>query len=301
MVSFSSIKCFAAFLIPLFLFAFMVMKPNKNLKKLVVNDLSSEVFPNLVFSGQALTRESADVAGDALDVAFEKERRTQFGEELFAYDHFFFRRREGIVLESGALDGTLISTTIALCRVLGWAAVHVEPGPVAFSKLSAGRPEALNVHAALCNTTGVLHFAESSQSPEASGIWEFMSAAHKDVWFPGLSDISHLPTISCWPLAQLLRKFGICHIDFWILDVEGSELDVLKSVDWTSIQIDVLCIEADGTNLMKEAAVQELLISKGYNYYGHVDINDWFARADFLPRVRPGKTLTPIRAFRRLP
>ena len=47
------------------------------------------------------------------------------------------------------------------------------------------------------------------------------------------------------------------------LDVEGAELIVLNSMDW-SIQVHVWMIELDGTNPAKDDAVRGLLRSHGY-------------------------------------
>ena len=42
------------------------------------------------------------------------------GEDLFAYDNFFFKMRGGVFLEMGALDGFTFSNTLLFERYLGW-------------------------------------------------------------------------------------------------------------------------------------------------------------------------------------
>ncbi len=42
------------------------------------------------------------------------------GEDLFAYDNFFFKMRGGVFLELGALDGFTFSNTLLFERYLGW-------------------------------------------------------------------------------------------------------------------------------------------------------------------------------------
>ena len=41
-------------------------------------------------------------------------------------------------------------------------------------------------------------------------------------------DVEKLPIIHCIPLKRILNMLGVKTIDIWILDVEGSELEVLK-------------------------------------------------------------------------
>ena len=48
------------------------------------------------------------------------QRRWLAGEDLFAYDNFFFKMRGGVFLEMGALDGFTFSNTLLFERYLGW-------------------------------------------------------------------------------------------------------------------------------------------------------------------------------------
>ena len=40
-----------------------------------------------------------------------------------------------------------------------------------------------------------------------------------------------------------MAAIGVRHIDFMVLDVEGSELPVLETIDFTQLSIDVFSIE----------------------------------------------------------
>lgn len=86
------------------------------------------------------------------------------------------------------------------------------------------------------------------------GIIEFMQEQHVRNLFPRLVElglvefsggrVSRLPNpaalsaypciqaVACEPPAGLLRAAGIFHIDFWSLDVEGAEADVLAGFDF---------------------------------------------------------------------
>lgn len=68
----------------------------------------------------------------------------------------------------------------------------------------------------------------------------------------------------CLPLYDVLGPLGIQHINFYVLDVEGGELAVLKSLDFSLLSFDVIVVEADGTNVTKDEAVRQLLTGAGY-------------------------------------
>ena len=73
--------------------------------------------------------------------------------------------------------------------------------------------------------------------------------------------------IHCGPLSYYLDQLGITHIDFWSLDVEGSELNVLKTVDFDKVHIDVIMAESENRLKDKQklgAEVRAYLQQKDY-------------------------------------
>lgn len=92
------------------------------------------------------------------------------------------------------------------------------------------------------------------------GILEFMGTPFLTKFFPKLSramtppgNISSLNiamhpevmVVDCVSLAQVLSKAHVSHVNYFVLDVEGGELEVLKSIHWHHVIFDVLCIETD--------------------------------------------------------
>jgi len=49
--------------------------------------------------------------------------------------------------------------------------------------------------------------------------------------------------IQCFSLNTIMAAVGVRHIDFMVLDVEGAELSVLNTIDWSTLTIDVWSIE----------------------------------------------------------
>lgn len=73
---------------------------------------------------------------------------SQDDEDWFAWFNYFYGMSGLTVLESGALDGHLFSTSDGLTRSLGWRAIHLEPGLSNFRGLVKNRPESANFHVA---------------------------------------------------------------------------------------------------------------------------------------------------------
>ena len=94
----------------------------------------------------------------------------------------------------------------------------------------------------------------------------------------------------CRPLSALLALFGIAHIDLWVLDMEGAELEALKTFDFSAVRVDVIVVELDGGDEAKDQAVRAHLLAAGFELqFMHHVRNDWFVRAGFVPVKEEGE------------
>lgn len=233
-------------------------------------------------------------------------------------------RRDGTFLELGAYSGVKFSNMYVLEELLGWRGVNIEAGQDMYEQLVRNRPGQVNVKAVVCNQSAPLHFLERRDTLTGigglvNGIVEFMAPTFLERWHPvvnrtddgvgsttsGKEDLESLvldinsdssgnliPSdareVYCASLTEiLLDTLGMSHINFWVLDVEGGELQVLYTVDFTKVSFDVIAVEADGENPEKDSAVIDLLQSKGYNLRGGVGRSNWFVRQGFVATVSP--------------
>ena len=110
-----------------------------------------------------------------------------------------------------------------------------------------------------------------------------MPASFRAHWHPEFNvDIE--PLVPCLPLVDLFDALGVQRVNFFSLDVEGAELAVLRTVDFGRVEFDVICVESDGNNREKDAAVVSLLEGVGYRRAPEVFAplhNDWFVSERF--------------------
>jgi 6-pyruvoyl-tetrahydropterin synthase len=71
-------------------------------------------------------------------------------------------------------------------------------------------------------------------------------------------------------LQQILDKYKVSQIDLCSIDVEGSELEVLKSIDFSSVKIKVIMVE----NNYKDSSVKEFLKRYNYKLVNRIEIDD---------------------------
>jgi FkbM family methyltransferase len=211
-----------------------------------------------------------------------------YKEDQEAYLRYFYGRTGGSFLELGALDGMSWSITRGF-EAAGWHGLLIEANPPSYDKLYSSRGStAVSVHAAVCSKAQVVHYTNDGDAC-CRGIAEFMSEAFLRMWHPQLTDLTDLsryPSVACVPLSYILSEVDVQHVNLFVLDVEGAELSVLESVDWSSTVFDVIVVEADGNAPTKDQAVIDMLVGLGYVYEEHRHPNDWFLHRDFKPSSR---------------
>ena len=175
-------------------------------------------------------------------------------EDLTIFKTFFndpkFWNSDRFYVEIGGHNGVLESNTRLFDVCLGWNGLLVEPIPQSYHRMVKLRPTAHHLNMApSCKTPSVARF---KNHPFTNAVANEEGAAME---------------IHCGPLSHPLRQLGIRKIDYWSLDVEGSELDVLKTVDWDDVQIDIIMAESENRLAHKQQLAQEVrnfLQGKGY-------------------------------------
>ena len=181
---------------------------------------------------------------------------SQSREDVALYERFYKHQVKcnGTIVEMGALDGQLYSISKIFEDHLEWTSILIEANPNNFQKLLKNRPRSKNHNTAICKQ----RYIEFIGSDAVGGIVNYMSETHKKGWIKGHEKKLQVP---CSRLDYILK--GVRHIDIFILDVEGGELEALQTMNW-NIEVDYWVIELDNTNSEKDRAVSDLLMSQGY-------------------------------------
>lgn len=183
--------------------------------------------------------------------------QSQSNEDKALYEkiyRFNVPRHGGVILEMGALDGETYSISKFFERYLGWESLLIEANPNNYNALVKNRPNAKNVHTAICEGTSITFVGNGA----VGGVKDFMKDGHAERW---INPEDKGVTVPCTTFGRVFRDNGITGIDVFILDIEGGELDALKTMDW-SVPVSVFVIELNGGP--KDVELRELLLSHGY-------------------------------------
>lgn len=194
---------------------------------------------------------------------------SQQGEDLFVFTNFINQKRDdGRYLELGALDGVTYSNTKFFHDHLGFKGVLIEPLPSAYKNLSTNRYADNTYNVAISSSNEPVSFVGTWAT---AGMTSVMSDSFKDAHHPNGEEYQ----VNSRPLGELLTEAGVTYLDFFCLDVEGGELEVLKTMDWT-IPVYVMCIELDGHNEEKDEACREVLRNNGFIFEQRMCINEFW-------------------------
>ena len=200
--------------------------------------------------------------------SWQELSHAQNGEDLWLYNHWFYGMKRGVILESGALDGIMFSTSYLFEHLANWTSVHVEADLVNYSNLIQNRENAININCALCSESRLLHYTNENDNPAVRGFVELMPTALLEYWHPKVSSgevkIEDLPAVQCVTVKSLLKELHINYIDIWILDVEGAEESVLRGTDFNKVRINAIVMECDQNDVPKNKRKTDIIESHGF-------------------------------------
>lgn len=195
----------------------------------------------------------------------------QAGEDQIVYERYFQSRRNGIFLELGALDGVTYSNTKFFEDTMGWSGILIEPIPENYEACRRSRPRSLVYNCIVSSNPDPM---EIYVNGAVSSVKAHTTEHHYNGWHRPQNAQTIL--VPCRRLDDILHGAGIQHIDFWSLDVEGAEYEVLKTMDW-DISVNVLCLEMSNPEIAD--ASHDLLRQAGFRSDGPCAHNELWVRS----------------------
>lgn len=230
------------------------------------------------------------------NIFFKHLRRSysQSGEDIIISDLFVrLRINTPTYLDIGANEAVSHSNTYRLYtrRSKG---VCVEPNPILYKKLLTKRKRDT------CLNAGIA-FNERTEAdfyifPEKVNGLNTFSKQDADFWEQignneiGRHKIEKVIKMQLININDIMEKYFNSHPNFISIDVEGLDLQILKTINFEKFRPEVFCIEtisyAENNKEIKNNKIIEFLNSMGYFIYADTYINTIFCREDiYIPRL----------------
>lgn len=194
---------------------------------------------------------------------------SQQGEDRFLYENYL-NYREGFFIELGAMDGITFSNTLFFESTLGWKGILIEPS-VKKSDLDRNRPNCFNFNCAISENGGDVEFVGQNA---LGGMKKTMSDKHYLGW--GLDKLSSY-TVNSKRIDDIIYEVNKSHkidkIDLLSLDVEGGELEVLRSYPFI-IPTKIVLIEMAHHDFEKDEKCRKILIENNFILDSYIGCNE---------------------------
>ncbi|MEI8366531.1 MAG: FkbM family methyltransferase [Parachlamydiaceae bacterium] len=155
-----------------------------------------------------------------------------------------------IFIEVGANDGLNQSNTKLLEESYGWTGILIEPSTVLYEKLCGNRPNSQCFNCALGS------FEDHNTLMYGDFDGNLMSSINGTRLGREAENVTQVRS-----LQSILDEVDVQHINFFSLDTEGYEFNILKGIDFNKTTFDYLLIETYSHNHQE---IIDLLSSHGY-------------------------------------
>lgn len=178
-------------------------------------------------------------------------------------DNIQFHDRECFYVDVGANDGLIVSNTAYFDFDLGWKGICIEPHPRAFSELKKNRLNSINLNLCISNSNDEIDFLVIDGYAEMlSGIDSMYHPDHRkriDDEINKNGGSKKIVKIKSKPLKDIFEERSITKVDYLSIDTEGSEYEIISSIDFEKVDIRVISTENSS-----KSNINEFLTEKGY-------------------------------------
>ena len=155
--------------------------------------------------------------------------------------------KNGIFIDVGAHDGISLNNTLYFENNNQWSGINIEPNQSVYEKLVVNRPNSINLCCAISNCDGISEFiCNSGYTEMISGLKENYDPRHLERLEREnnkMGSTTQIIEVNTKRLETICNEYNINHIHYLSIDVEGAEFEVIQSINFDTVFIDVIGFE----------------------------------------------------------
>lgn len=199
---------------------------------------------------------------------YSQDRQDSYLENIVFKGH-----NNGFYVDVGAHDGITFSNSYFFDKERNWKGICIEPLPEVYNKLCKNRNNSINLNLAIDKKNDIVNFVCNNGYTEMlSGIQDYLDHRHinrinTENALTGAK--TNIIQVTTKPLKDIFLENKINHVNYLSIDVEGAEKQVIESIDFDQVFIDVIGFENNYSDVSQP--IINYLKSKGYlhlNYKG---------------------------------
>ena len=197
--------------------------------------------------------------------------QSQYGQDYFLVAKSLVSESGGTFIDIGCNDPVNTSNSFYFERLCGFKGLAIDPLDNFKDVWKKDRPGTFFVNSFVSDSNENLNFVEVSGK---LGWEDKLSGAVDTVRLAGKSVSTKTSEITPCRLRDILFEnsfdFGV---DVLFVDVEGHELNVLRSADWSQNKPGVIVIENTGP-LKTQEILRQFISQKGYTFFARIELAD---------------------------
>jgi FkbM family methyltransferase len=190
-----------------------------------------------------------------------QERQDEYLEK-----NIFKGYKNGIFMDIGAHDGITINNTLYFEKYNNWTGYNIEANKIVYDKLVINRPNSININCAVCNNNGTAEFlCNTGYTEMLSGLKDNFDSRHierlnnENNYFGSSTELINVNTMK---IEKICDEYNIKNINYLTIDVEGAEFEVIKSINFDKVFIDIIEFE----NNYNDISIPIIEYLEYYNY-----------------------------------
>lgn len=180
--------------------------------------------------------------------------------------HVFRGYKRGVFVDIGAWDGVCFSNSLFFEKELEWTGINIEPHEERFKELVINRPTSTNLNIAINDVEGDVDFLTiSGPTSMLSGIKSNYDQRHLsriELETKELNTEVKAVKVTAKRLDTVFKEHNVRRVHYLSIDVEGSEMNIIRSIDFDYTFIDVIGFENNYQD--KTTPIIDYLKQKGY-------------------------------------
>ena len=195
---------------------------------------------------------------------------SQAGQDKIIKNHFFQNNKNGFFIEIGAYDGIIGSNCCHFEKFLNWEGIAIEASKIQYDKLKNNR-KCKTVNKAISNKIKDVEFVEVIEGlTQMSGINNENNTAI-EIINNNKKSKTKISKITTTTFEEEIKSN--LEIDYLSIDIEGEELDLLKSIDFNKYTIKVISVE---NNVPDKFNYNTFFKSKNFSFFDRIGQDEIF-------------------------
>jgi len=246
------------------LFPWVYLKLGKIKRKVIIRKFIKNYPDTRVF----------EIGKDGFDKLYSQE-----GQDYIVFTNFFRDKTDGVFCDIGGNHPSKYNNT-RYFEENGWSGYVFEPLPYMKELWEKERKAKLYPYA-LSDSEGQVTFTVVKDKLGSEDMFSFVKETGELNRDYVMEDI----LVQTRTLNNVFSEEGVSHIDYMSIDVEGHELNVLKGIDFSKLNIEVLTIENNPSccQVYGDENIRQIMLNNGYVLWGRiVGLDDIYVKNMFL-------------------